>query len=108
MLGTVGLSVDSSVKTHHRGFLWGMYVLPKARGQQVGKKLIQELLDRAIGLGFLEQIHLSVVTSNAAAVYLYQSMGFAVYGTDPRVLNINGEFFDEYLMCMRLDGATSQ
>ena len=102
MIGTVGLAVNAPGKSGHRSFLWGMYVLPEAREQKVGGKLIQELLDRAEGVAGLEQIHLSVVTSNAPAIKLYEGMGFVRYGTDPRALKVDGTYFDEYLMVREL------
>jgi ribosomal protein S18 acetylase RimI-like enzyme len=98
MLGCVGLAVQEPGKSRHRAIVWGMYVIPEARGQQVGRLLLDELLARAEKLDFLEQIHLSVVTSNRAAVRLYANMGFKTFGTDPRALKVDGRYFDEYLM----------
>jgi ribosomal protein S18 acetylase RimI-like enzyme len=98
MLGCVGLAAQEPGKSRHRAIVWGMYVIPEARGQQVGRLLLDELLARAQKLDFLEQIHLSVVTSNGAAVRLYENMGFKTFGTDPRVLKVDGQYFDEYLM----------
>ena len=34
----------------------------------------------------LEQLHLAVVTTNQAAYQLYHSLGFQVYGTEPKAL----------------------
>lgn len=101
MLGCVGLAVEDAGKSRHRGLLWGMYVIPEARGQQVGRALVEELLVRAQTLPFLKQIHLAVVTSNEAAVRLYKSVGFETYGTDPQVLHVHGRYYDEYLMVKR-------
>jgi len=98
MLGCVGLAVQEAGKSRHRGALWGMYVIPEARGQRVGKALVEELIARAQKLEFMEQIHLAVVTSNKSAVRLYESIGFETYGTDPKVLKVEGKYFDEYLM----------
>jgi ribosomal protein S18 acetylase RimI-like enzyme len=102
MLGCVGLSVNDSAKSRHRGFLWGMYVVPEARGQQLGRVLLEELIARARMLEFMEQVHLAVVTSNETAVRLYQRVGFEIYGTDPRVLKVDGRYFDEYLMVRQM------
>gem|GEM_PF-6583094 len=49
-----------------------------------------------------EQLHLNVVTTNTAAARLYEAVGFSVYGTDPRVLKIDQNYFDEYLMVLNL------
>ena len=101
MLGTVGLALDDAKKTSHRGMLWGMYVIPEARGQDIGSSLVTELLARAEKIQGLEQIHLAVVTTNQAALALYEKLGFSVYGTDPRVLKIGEQYFDEHLMVLR-------
>ena len=44
------------------------------------------------------QIHLSVVSENAAARQLYLSAGFRVYGLDPRALKVENRYLDEDLM----------
>lgn len=103
LLGTVGLMVRGPGKSSHRAELWGMYVIPECRGQGVGQQLIQELIARAEQISGLEQIHLGVVTSNDSAVALYKKMGFETYGTDPRVLKVGEQVYDEFLMVRRLD-----
>lgn len=105
MLGVVGLALHDPGKTRHRGMLWGMYVVPECREQKVGQRLVGELLFRAESIADLEQVHLAVVTSNRAALALYEKMGFVTYGTDPRVIKVGDTTYDEYLMVKRL-GAT--
>ena len=105
LIGTVGLAINEAEKSLHRGILWGMYVVPEARNQGVARALIDELWVRAEQISELEQIHLAVVTANQSAYRLYQSMGFATYGTDPKVLKIRGQAFDEYLMVQFLPRA---
>lgn len=103
LLGTVSLMVRGPGKSSHRAELWGMYVIPQCRGQGVGQQLIQELITRAEQISGLEQIHLGVVTSNDSAVALYKKMRFETYGTDPRVLKVGEQVYDEFLMVRRLD-----
>ncbi|MEO5766225.1 MAG: ribosomal protein S18-alanine N-acetyltransferase [Casimicrobiaceae bacterium] len=50
-------------------------VVPKARREGLGRTLVLRLFDDARGLG-AEQCFLEVRTSNAAAIALYQSVGF--------------------------------
>lgn len=106
LIGTVGLAINEAEKSRHRGMLWGMYVVPEARNQGVARALIDELWVCAERINELEQIHLAVVTTNQSAYRLYQSMGFSTYGTDPKVLKIGGQAFDEYLMVKFLPRAT--
>jgi RimJ/RimL family protein N-acetyltransferase len=49
----------------------------------------------------VEEVRLSVTTSNAAAVRLYARLGFRPYGVEPRALKIGGEYHDELLMALR-------
>ena len=98
LVGLVALSREESEKMLHRGKLWGMYVDPVVRAKGVGRMLVSQLLELAKQSSGLEQIHLSVVLTNEAAIKLYRSTGFEVYGTDPHALKVGECFHDEYLM----------
>ena len=100
--GVAGLFMLQGPKMAHRANLWGVYVRPEARGAGIARRLIEALL--AYGAGKVKQVHLSVVTSNEAAVRLYRNAGFEVYGTEPRSLYVNGRYFDEHLMVRVLEG----
>ena len=86
-------------KTRHRGDIWGVYVAPEARGKGVGRRLLEHVLEHARGR--VEQVHLSVTTTNTPAVALYEHLGFARYGTEPRALLVNDRYLDEHLMVLR-------
>jgi ribosomal protein S18 acetylase RimI-like enzyme len=96
IVGMAGFRREPNQKTSHKGFLWGMYVAPVARGQGAGAALITLLLETAAPL--VEQIRLSVVTSNTTAIALYERMGFRAYGTEPRALKSAAGYEDEVLM----------
>jgi ribosomal protein S18 acetylase RimI-like enzyme len=53
----------------------------------------------------LEQVLLSVTTTQIAALALYRSLGFELFGTEPRALNISGEFIDEHYLILHLKWA---
>ncbi|WP_156342906.1 GNAT family N-acetyltransferase [Devosia sp. A16] len=40
---------------------------------------------------------------NDRARRLYERHGFVIYGEDPRGLKVDGVFYDDYLMVLRLD-----
>ncbi|WP_423008712.1 GNAT family N-acetyltransferase [Undibacterium sp. JH2W] len=46
----------------------------------------------------VEQVTLSAVKANLAAVSLHQKLGFDIYRTEPRSLKSDGAYFDEVLM----------
>lgn len=100
LVGTVGLSQRSDEKVRHKATMWGMYVRKEARGQGLGRALIDALTQQAQGR--VVQIHCQVTTTNTAALKLYQSAGFEIYGTEPQALRVDGVFYDEYLMLLRV------
>ncbi|MEL6972617.1 MAG: GNAT family N-acetyltransferase [Bacteroidota bacterium] len=52
-----------------------MYLRPEARGQGVGKKLLQELIAAAKELGYIK-MRLDTLPSMSSAIGLYKSFGF--------------------------------
>jgi L-amino acid N-acyltransferase YncA len=60
-------------------------VAPSAHGRGVGRQLGLHALGEARRLGFLAMQFNFVVSTNAAAVALWQSLGFAIVGTLPKV-----------------------
>jgi len=102
MMGTVRFHREDGLKEKHKGYVFGMYVAPEARGQGVGKALMQELITQARTLEGVEQLHLAVVTSNDTAYNLYRSLGFEEYGIAPQALKQDGQYWKERLMVLRL------
>ncbi|GKV56646.1 GNAT family N-acetyltransferase [Sporosarcina sp. NCCP-2222] len=100
LVGIVTFMRDNNLKTSHKGNIFGMYVAPEARGQGVGKALLVELIRRAKSCEGLEQIHLTVVSTNESAKRLYKSLGFEVYGVERNALKFKGQYFDEDLMVL--------
>jgi ribosomal protein S18 acetylase RimI-like enzyme len=96
ILGVLGFYVTSVTKARHRGNLFCMYVRPQHRGMGIGSKLIDKAVEYAKTK--VQQLHLSVVTDNDAAIALYKKYGFSIYGTEPRALCVDGIYYDEYLM----------
>ncbi len=101
LVGIVGLHREPRRKRRHRAILWGMYVGREARGSGVGRALLDEIIRVARATEGLEQIILTVMAHNAAAIALYRRFGFEVYGHAPRAMLLDGRAFDEELM--RLD-----
>lgn len=104
LAGVVGLSVPEPARLRHKGVLWGMYVRPRARRTGLAAALLARVLDHA--RGEVEEVRLSVVASNAAAVRFYEAAGFEVYGVERRALKAAGRYHDEALMALRLDDAS--
>jgi len=102
LIGTAGFGRSPGPKVRHKGLIWGVYVAPEARGQGGGRALLDATIACARTLPDLAQIHLTVVATNLAARRLYESLGFTVYGTEPRALHVGDTYLDESLMVLRL------
>ncbi len=100
LAGMVGLRRDDGIKSQHKAMIWGMYTTPEVRGQRVGRALFTAILAHARTVPGLEQIYLTVVTTNPIAQALYESCGFITYGIEPRALKLGDRYLDERLMVL--------
>ncbi len=105
IVGMIGLRPGDGPKDAHKGLLWGFYVEPDSRRDGVGAALISAVLQAARGI--VEQVTLSVVSENAAAIALYEKFGFRRYGLEPRALKSAAGYADEVMMVLFLDTPTS-
>jgi ribosomal protein S18 acetylase RimI-like enzyme len=102
LCGIAGFHRELGPKTRHKGRVWGVYVTASKRGQGVARRLMKALLDRATAIDGLEQVLLSVTGTQTEALALYRSLGFEKFGTEPRALNISGEFIEEHYLLLHL------
>lgn len=102
LVGMAGFYRDSHTKMQHRGHVWGMFVRPAARGQGLGGSLLDALVAHAAALDGLLQVNLEVVSSNGAALALYEGRGFQRFGLERRALIVEGQALDEVLMVLPL------
>ena len=97
ILGTAGIRRYSGQKTRHSATIGGVYIRPEWRSMGIVNGLFEACLDWAKK----EQItilKLAVVTSNLPALKAYQRLGFSIYGTEPKVIQYEGVYYDEYLL----------
>jgi len=102
LVGVVGFYRNQRIKDQHKGTIWGMYVIPEMRGRGIGKALMSQAIAYAASVPGIIQIHLAVVTTQDAPRHLYRSLGFEVYGLEPRALKVGDQYLDEELMILRL------
>lgn len=100
MVGTAGFYRDQGLKDRHKGHVWGVYVTREARSKGAGRELMRALLQRAVQIAGVEQILLSVATTQDAAAALYRSLGFEPFGREPRALKIGERYIDEEYMVL--------
>jgi len=104
----VGVLRESQSKRRHKALIWGMYVAPKARLKGVGRALLTRAITHARAWSAVEQLHLSVTDTAIAAKRLYEAAGFRVWGREPRALQWEGRFVDEFHLVLDLANRPGQ
>jgi len=102
LVGMAGFFREKHLKARHRGRIWGVYVRASCRGQGIGWALLSALLERVKTLPGVEQVNLTVSSSQVAAKALYRSLGFETFGVERAALKIGDQYFDEEYMVLRL------
>ena len=96
VVGIAGLTVGTG-RLRHSGHLFA-YVARQHRGQGIGTRLVQALLDLADQWLLLRRVELTVLTENEGAKRLYERLGFVVEGCRKMSVISQGELKDEWLM----------
>lgn len=102
LIGIAGLHREEQAKLSHKAVLWGVYVAPDARKRGTGRKLLARGIEEAASMPGLTQINLSVNSANAAALALYEGLGFSSFGLERGYLRVDGVLHDEIHMARPL------
>ena len=105
LIGTASFTQLSGLKDSHKGWLRAMYVRPTHRCSGAGRLLVEAIIQTARQK--VEQVQLSVVSTNQPALRLYHSLGFRQYGLEKNALKHNGTYSDEILMSLDLTALNS-
>lgn len=90
-------------KDAHKAMVTSVYVAPEARGRGIGRSLMKALIKTIDRWPEVEELRLAVVIENHGARQLYRSLGFKVYGVEPRAMKIGQKYVDEEHMYLLLD-----
>ncbi|MEE3677451.1 GNAT family N-acetyltransferase [Bacillus safensis] len=102
LVGAVTLIQETLQKLKHRANRTAMYVTPSARGMGAGNALMTKALSFAQEQQDIEQVYLSVVTTNHSAKRLYRSVGFESYAVEEKALKWADTYADEEKMVLFL------
>ena len=103
LLGMGGVHREGKRKALHRAGIWGMYVVPEARGRGLGRALLQALVDYARTLEGVHRLELGVESTNTAARALYHAFGFVTWGVQPDAYRAGGRSWDAEMMTLALE-----
>ncbi|WP_263769088.1 GNAT family N-acetyltransferase [Propionivibrio soli] len=98
VVGWIDISPQLGQARAHIGAL-GIGLVPSARHQGLGARLMQAAIDKAWANG-LTRIELSVWAGNDNARALYERFGFELEGTLRKACRINGVYRDVYAMAL--------
>lgn len=100
VIGWCDISRGERESVAHAGTL-GMGLLKDYRGKGLGRRLMESALAAAKTLGF-ERVELEVFASNAPALALYRSLGFAQEGLKRKARKVDGRYDDVVVMALFL------
>jgi ribosomal protein S18 acetylase RimI-like enzyme len=103
LIGLARCECSNRIKTRHKADIYGVYIHPNYRGQGLARRLLEQLILQAKGIGGLETLLLAVSEHNAPARALYQSLGFLEWGIEPDALRFEGERLTEVYMRLELN-----
>lgn len=103
LVGFVSARRGAPKRLRHMADVGPLYVRDTARGQGIGRALMEAVLD-ALSEAGIAQAELCVDVENTQARGLYQRLGFHVFGRRPRSVLIDGVRRDDFLMIKSLDG----
>jgi ribosomal protein S18 acetylase RimI-like enzyme len=107
LLGVAACFRERAAKQRHIAIIFGVYVLPDRRRTGLGRQLVAEVIARARTWTGLECLWLDVTTVNTHARALYASLGFRGVAIKPRVLKVDGRYYDEELMVLDLTSSVT-
>jgi RimJ/RimL family protein N-acetyltransferase len=100
IIGICSVNLETRKKTRHVGEIIQMYVKPEYSGRKIGLQLIETTIAEAFGVPHVEQLVLSVVTTNIPANRVYEKAGFVEYGKLKHHFKTGNEYADQRMMVL--------
>lgn len=102
LVGICTLVREQGPRSRHRADIFGMGVLARAQGQGLGRALLAAAIAYAHELPGVQSLHLDVMETQTAALKLYRSLGFEVWGTEPNAICLDGQLLRAHAMWLDL------
>lgn len=101
IIANINFSTHNRKRLYHTGE-FGVSVAKDYWHNGIGEVLIRELIQWAKDGGLVTKINLRVRDDNAAAIALYEKLGFIKEGHISRAFLIDGKYYDTYCMGLEL------
>jgi ribosomal protein S18 acetylase RimI-like enzyme len=102
LVGLAAWHREEMRKLQHKGFVWGVYVDKAHRGRGLAKRLLEAVICLARQADGIVLLNLTAYADNHAAIALYESVGFVIYGREPAAICVDGMLHDDVHMALRL------
>jgi len=97
LIGMMAIQRGESSKTKHSANILSVFVRPEWRGLHIAEALIKACVEWAKSRD-VNILKLGVNAANTSAVRAYQRCGFTIYGTEPREMYYDGQYYDGHFM----------
>ena len=105
LAGILTVARETRERLRHRANVFGVAVLPAARGQGCGDALLRAGIAEVQGWTGVTSLHLGVTASQAAARRLYERHGFVAWGIQPDAVWVDGIMLAEVHMVREMGAA---
>lgn len=102
LVGAVGVRCGTRVKQRHKATVWLLYADPAVRGSGIGRRLLEDAIERCREHPDITILHLCVSAESRSARALYRRMGFRTYGIEPMAIRLENRYIDIELMSLHL------
>jgi ribosomal protein S18 acetylase RimI-like enzyme len=102
LVGSVAIEYATKPKTRHSALLLGMYVKPAHRSKGAGRSLMAAAIEAASARPEVLVLTLTLTEGNDPALRLYRSVGFEVWGTEPKAIRTESGFKGKVHMSLAL------
>jgi len=103
LIGMTGIHRRESLKTRHGADVLSVYMRPEWRGLHIAEQILEACASWA-KVRDVNILKLGVMATNTSAVRLYERCGYKIYGTEPRDVFYEGNYYDLHLMFKLLEG----
>jgi ribosomal protein S18 acetylase RimI-like enzyme len=100
LVAICGYKRETGVKTRHKVFLVQVYTKPEYRRKNISYELLNYTIKKIFEDNTIDLITLGVVSNNAAAIKVYEKLGFKEYGYHKNYFKQNERSWNQKLMML--------